>query len=368
MSPEERNKNIPDLVSLLSVAGLIDRQEANSPTESLVITTLTGDGSNRQFWRISRHSGEKLFLAAAPPVNRTDRDWQEARAAHQIGTHLHARGIPVPAQYGWNEASGLLLFEDLGDVKLHDLVAQNRNPAGTTDWSRCRPQILPLYTQAVEQLALMQVRGAEGFDNSWCWDTPFYDYTLMISRESDYFLRAFWQDFLDQEAPPGIGEEFAHIASTGAQAAAHFFLHRDFQSRNIMVCDGRVRFIDFQGGRRGPLGYDLASLLIDPYTTLPISWQEELLQTYLQAISSIHCVNPAQFSTEYNFLALQRNLQIIGAFSFLSNERGKSFFSSYIIPSLVSLAERLRMPALHSLQILPRMVDKGLKLLGHAGS
>jgi aminoglycoside/choline kinase family phosphotransferase len=358
-------ENMQALFALLHTTGLIEQREVDSIHTTLEITPLTGDGSSRQFWRIRRRSGEGLYMAVAPPTNGTEQDLQEARAARLIGVHLHAQGLPVPALYGWNEKNGLLLFEDLGEVKLHDLVLNNKNPSGTGNWQQGgkQEQELPVFLQAVQQLALMQIRGAEGFNDDWCWDTKIYDYSLMMQRESGYFLRAFWQDMLAQEVPPGIEEEFAHIAATAALAPAHFFLHRDFQSRNIMVCDGRVRFIDFQGGRRGPLGYDLASLLIDPYTALPASLQDELLQAYLDAMVSIHPINSSQFRQEYAFLAVQRNLQIIGAFSFLSKARGKLFFANFITPSLVSLAERLRQPELKHLRILPQMVAQGLKMV-----
>ena len=115
----------------------------------------------------------------------------------------------------------------------------------------------------------MQVRGAVSFDPKWCWDTPQYDRMLMLERESGYFLQAFWQDLLGMEEPPGLQEEFFELADRAARIPAGYFLHRDFQSRNIMIHGGEACIIDFQGGRLGPLAYDLASLLIDPYVALP---------------------------------------------------------------------------------------------------
>lgn len=358
MTQENESENMRDLVSLLHDAGLIARREADNPLQTLVVRRLAGDGSSRRFWRIGRKDGEAICLAVAP-AGRTEQDMREAVSARMIGVHLHDRGVRVPAQYGWDEEHGLLLFEDLGDVKLHDLVAQSRNQPGAINLHAVRPW----YVQAVQQLAWMQIRGAEGFACDWCWDSREYDRPLMLSRESGYFLRAFWQDLLGQELLPGIAEEFEQIAAAASQASTAFFLHRDFQSRNIMVHQDQARFIDFQGGRLGPLGYDLASLLIDPYTALPASFQEELLQVYLEAVTALHPVDARQFRREYSFLALQRNLQIIGAFSFLSRVRGKLFFARFLSPALVSLAERLRRPEFGDLRVLPHMADQGLKLL-----
>ena len=108
-----------------------------------------------------------------------------------------------------------------------------------------------------------------------------------------------------------------------------------------MIQQDRVCFIDYQAGRLGPLAYDLASLLIDPYAALPAPIQEELLEHYLDALTSLLPYDRAQFHQEYLLLALQRNLQILGAFAFLSQQRGKPFFRQYLSPALHSLHELL---------------------------
>jgi aminoglycoside/choline kinase family phosphotransferase len=359
MTLENESENIQALVALLHDAGLITRQEAHDHPASLIIERLAGDGSSRRFWRVRRKNNEGICLAVAPPADTTELDMREARSARLIGLHLHKQGAGVPAQYGWDEKTGLLLFEDLGDVKLHDLVEHSRSSSAMVDLDVIRP----CYVQGVQQLAWMQVRGFAGFDGDWCWDTKVYDRPLMLGRESGYFLRAFWQELLGQEVPPGIEEEFAQIATAASGAPATFFLHRDFQSRNIMVQNGQVRFIDFQGGRMGPLGYDLASLLIDPYAALPTAFQEELFQVYMRAVMALHPLDEQQFRQHYSFLALQRNLQILGAFSFLSRTRGKVFFARFLQPALVSLSEHLKDQGLRDLRVLPRMVIHALEIL-----
>jgi aminoglycoside/choline kinase family phosphotransferase len=202
----------------------------------------------------------------------------------------------------------------------------------------------------------MQVRAADGFDPAWCWDTPRYDRQLMVERESGYFLRACCTDLLGLDFDrPAVAAECNLLADEAAQAPAGFFLHRDFQCRNIMLADGSVRFIDFQGGRIGPLAYDLASLLLDPYAALPEGIQEHLIGVYLRALREEIAYDPEQFRHEYLALALQRNLQIIGAFAFLSQVRRKPFFVRYLEPALASLDRLLAKPeaagyaALHTL-------------------
>ncbi|MEN8199616.1 MAG: phosphotransferase, partial [Thermodesulfobacteriota bacterium] len=261
------------------------------------------------------------------------------------------QGVPVPGQYGWNEESGVLLFEDLGDCKLHDYVL--KQAGGTTG-------VRTLYDLVVDELATMQVRAAEGFDPTWCWDTHRYDRKLMLERESGYFLRAFWQGLLGREEVPGLQEEFDLLADQAARIPCEYFLHRDFQSRNIMLHGGKPRFIDFQGGRLGPLGYDLASLLIDPYVTLAEELQEELLEHYLDKLESLIAVDRGSFREGYLLLALQRNLQIAGAFAFLSQQRGKVFFRQFLKPALVSLNRILADDGMLDLDVLRKTAREAL--------
>jgi aminoglycoside/choline kinase family phosphotransferase len=111
-----------------------------------------------------------------------------------------------------------------------------------------------------------------------------------------------------------------------------------------MIKDGRVRIIDFHGGRIGPLAYDLASLLIDPYLALSSSLQLEIKNVYLEELQNYIPYNRSQFEREYILLSLQRNLQILGAFAFLSRQREKDFFTQFIPPALQTLNTLLAKP------------------------
>jgi hypothetical protein len=294
------------------------------------IEPLLPDGSLRRFCRLVREDGARAVAAAPPPDDAAG--LREAKAGWQIGRHLFACGVPVPELFGFDEESGLLVCEDLGDLRLHDLVLAE-GPAS--------PQVSALYRQTVTELAKMQVWGREHFAPAWCWDTPRYDRQLMLERESGYFLRALCRDLLQLELDEQrLAQEFSALADA-AQTDASFFLHRDFQSRNIMVQQGRVRFIDYQAGRLGPLAYDLASLLIDPYAALPPDMQEALIEQYLDVLTALIPYSREQFRREYLWLALQRNLQILGAFAFLSRQRGRLFFRPYIKPALHSLLAKI---------------------------
>jgi hypothetical protein len=329
-------------------ANLISAHEADLFPENWEIQPVLSDGSTRLFFRIRLQRGN-ICLAAAPALTKSE-DLAEARSAYHIGSHLAYSGVPVPEIFGWDEKSGLILFEDLGDQRLHDLK-ERENANDLRTW----------YTEVIDRLVHMQLAGAQGFDTDWCWDTWRYDRKLMIARESRYFLKAFWQDVLGHAVPDGIEDEFLAIACLIDGKVRDVFLHRDFQSRNIMIKNDKIRIIDYQAGRLGPPGYDLASLLIDPYAALTQEFQDELFEYYLSvpALRSAFPLN--ELKMQYPFLALQRNLQIIGAFSFLSKVRKKPFFSSYILPSLVMLCRRMQEPVFTDFPVLKKMADTSLK-------
>lgn len=316
---------------VLLVGRLLGKSDTWNPS-TIRVEPLAPDGSSRRFYRL-REERDQSLIAILPPEN-DERGQAEARSFFHIGTHLHGIGAPTPNIFAFDTASGLALCEDLGEDRLHERVKVNGLAA-----------TLPLYEQAVLGLARMQVRGANNFDPAWCWDTPKYDQQVMLVRESGYFLRACCMDLLrldfDQDA---VARECRQLAEAAAQAPAHYFLHRDFQSRNIMVCGGEVRFIDFQGGRLGPLGYDLASLLIDPYTGLTPEIQAYLQALYLHTVREEIPYDTQQFYQEYLLLAVQRNLQILGAFAFLSQVRHKPFFTQFLRPALDSLGALLAKP------------------------
>jgi len=325
------------------------------------LRALSGDGSMRRFWRIERADGESS-IAVAPPVDGGEKERAEAMASAKIGAHLRQAKIAVPEIYGFDEGQHLLIYEDLGDEHLQTLiVGLDLNSEKDADVAR------DYYRKTICQLLAMQVEGARGFRQEWCWDTPRYDRDLMLERESGYFLRAFWQDLLKQDVPFGLVDEFEHLADEVSTIPSEYFLHRDFQSRNVMVKGGAARIIDYQGGRLGPLGYDLASLLIDPYVALPSWFQDELFDYYHDQLRSRMTIPKNEFRRQYLLLATQRNLQIIGAFAFLSAVRGKVFFARYIKPAVRSLecliAEQKTVYASDRFVILEQLVQRAREIL-----
>lgn len=290
---------------------------------------LKGDGSKRRFWRIHSPGAGNTFIAME---NTPDDDLsrRENLAYLRIGTHLHAKGLPLPEIYDVDLERGWFLMEDLGDRSLQDRAAGEEDR-------------LPIYRKTAEILFRMQIHGSEGFDTAWTCQTESYDYTVMRRFEADYFRDSFLLGYLK------IGHDLSNlegsfdcIARSASRAGGGFFLHRDFQSRNIMVFNERIGIIDWQGGRLGPLGYDLASLLIDPYARLGDEEKNDVYRHYVALLKRHEPGWTEPFERDFPYLALQRNLQILGAFSFLSRVRGKTYFEVYIPPALKSLAALLR--------------------------
>ncbi|WP_051184427.1 aminoglycoside phosphotransferase family protein [Desulfatiglans anilini] len=322
-----------------AVMAFLDRQGGGVDTDRFVL--LKGDGSDRRFCRLRSLAagGRGCVIMVNPPADEAARI--ENRAYVEIGRHLYAQGAPVPEIFDFDLEAGWVALEDLGDASLHGMVLGGAAP-------------LPLYCEVAERLLDMQLNGAKGFQTAWCCQTPYYDAHVASFYEAEYFARAFLQGYLGLSLDlPGLKGAFDRIASGALQSGDRFFLHRDFQSRNIMWSGDRPRFIDWQGGRIGPLGYDLASLLIDPYAALSEAVQLGVYAHYLKRLDHLRPEAVAGVAAAYPWLALQRNLQILGAFAFLSKIKGKRFFEAYIPAALTSLQQRLAAqddPSLQPLQ------------------
>jgi aminoglycoside/choline kinase family phosphotransferase len=289
---------------------------------------LAGDGSDRRFFRLpGSPTRVLLWHPYAPGKEITEND-----SYFRIGRHLRGKGVPVPEIFNYCPEEGWMLLEDLGDISLEEFLKSQR--ADT--------QVRFQYRQALDILVQMQVDGLEGFDTSWCFDTPVVDGLFLRERECLYFVLAFLQGYLGLKiAAIELAEDFDRLINSAVATHGLYFLHRDFQSRNLMIKNGRLRVIDFQGGRLGPLGYDVAALLIDPYVGLSHKWQEELLAYYLEELHKRLSVDETAFRRQYAYLALSRNLQILGAYGFLTKVKKKAYFARYIPAAVKELQRRL---------------------------
>jgi aminoglycoside/choline kinase family phosphotransferase len=264
---------------------------------------------------------------ANPPNDDASR--RENFAYLMIGKHLHQKGVPVPGIYTNDLKHGWFVMEDMGSTSLQDVVSSNKRH-------------LPIYEELLEHLLRLQIAGTHNFDPAWCNQTERYDRHVMIKYEANYFRDAFLHLYLGLKREwPELEVPFNHLAETASRADSSFLLHRDFQSRNIMISDGKIGIIDWQGARLGPLGYDLASLLIDPYIDLPHQDKNAIFEHYLLLIKEHNATWIESFKRHYPYLAIQRNLQILGAFSYLTKTMEKPYFETYIPAALRTLNDLL---------------------------
>ena len=290
---------------------------------------LSGDGSDRRWFRLS--SGGRSLILADHGIHAGEARG-EAGAFEDIGRHLHARGVAVPRIYGADRFSGLVILEDLGDVHLQDAVREANGPKA----------VEALYRRVIDRLVTLWRRGLEGFDPKWTWQTERYDREMILSAECAYFRDAFLRGFLEMDLPEGaFREEFERIADGALEYGVTAFMHRDMQSRNIMMNGAGPHFIDFQGGRLGPVQYDLAALLMDPYVALPEPLQERLLWACADRLGRSGAADRRDFEAGFRYCCLSRNLQMLGAFAHLACVKGKTGFASYIPAALGTLARNL---------------------------
>ncbi len=313
------------------------------------LTAMDGDGSARSFFRVrSEDDPDRSFVVMWNPPLDSGLS-RENLACELIGKHLFLRGVPVPEIFHVDRGLGCLVMEDLGDTDLQR-------------YSRTVADPIPVFERVLDVLLHLQAEGAKGFDPGWCCQTANYDLTVMIQLEACYFRDAFLRRYagitgkLDR-----LDGCFLYCAKMASRGPGGFFLHRDFQSRNIMISDGKVRIVDWQGGRLGPPGYDMASLAIDPYTELSGAQRAFLVEGYFSILRHRSPSMAEAFRETYPYLAVQRNMQILGAFAYLSKVRGKPAFESCIEPSLKrleDLLEELSDPGLRPLAETILQIDR----------
>ena len=310
---------------------------------------LKGDGSQRKWYRLKNRQGSLIMVDHGI---RETRATSEVDSFVQLGKHLFRRGVSVPRIYFYDTFCGLVFLEDLGDDHLQPAVKSMGGPRA----------IIRLYQTVIDQIIGMSRLGAEKFDQTWAYQTPVYDQNLILDKECRYFQEAFLKGYLGYHIRfQELESEFSALADSALQNPTMGFMHRDMQSRNIMLKGNTVFFIDFQGGRIGPIQYDLASLLIDPYVELPQDLQNQLLDYSLEKLSTTAAVDPDKFRTCFHYCTLTRNLQILGAYAYLSKVKGKDQFEQYIPAALRTLRSNLTGGDPHEFPRLTEVVEDAYK-------
>jgi aminoglycoside/choline kinase family phosphotransferase len=239
-------------------------------------------------------------------------------------------GVSVPEIYAENRIEGLYLLEDLGTETLFDCVKNK-----TFDES-----LKTLYRKSLKGLVDLQIKGKNCIDFSKCYPRASFDRDSMmwdLNYFKYYFLKLVRIPF-DEQA---LEDDFRNFTDYLLQERSDYFLFRDFQSANIMIKDGEPFFIDYQGGRRGALQYDPASLLFDAKARVPKESRKELIDYYVEELGKRIAVDREQFMGFYQGYILIRLMQAMGAFGFRGIVEKKPGFIDSIPPALVMFEDLL---------------------------
>lgn len=314
--------------------------------KAINMTKLAGDGSDRKWYRV--FSENKSLIMADHGIRTTLNESEEVDSFVSIGQHLYNKGVSVPEIYMYDTFSGVVFLEDLGDTHLQSIVMKTKKSN----------EIILLYQTVINRMIQMCISGMDGFDPSWPYQTYVYDKQVILEKECRYFVDAFLKGYLQLTLSyEDFINDFDFLAKKALAHSVKGFIHRDMQSRNIMVVNNNVYFIDFQGGRIGPIQYDLASLLIDPYVKLPLHIQQSLVDFCIEKLSVLVHINAEAFRSSYTYCAIARNLQILGAFGYLSKVKGKTSFEQYIPTAALTLKKNINAVDTKELQSLKALVS-----------
>ena len=282
---------------------------------------LKQQGSNRIYTRETDANGRSVIR-----VQGTNRD--ENRAFIYMARHFHALGLPVPELYSVSDDEMSYTQEDLGDTILFDHLDN-----------------YTLLERTIRALAHIQVTGAKDFDWSVCFPVPAMD-ERAIRWDLNYFKYCFLKGTKIEFSEPKLGDDFDTLVKVILAQPAETFLYRDCQSRNVMIRDDQPYFIDFQGGRRGPTQYDVASFLWQAKANFSPAIREQLIDAYLDELEKIFnlqsaIINKAAWRAALPHFVLLRTLQVLGAYGYRGYFERKPHFLESIPLALKNLREVL---------------------------
>jgi len=319
------------------------------PSGAPVIHSLKQAGSNRQYFRVV--DGGNSYIITYNPGNVP-----ENNAFIEFSRHFHTKQLPVPEILHVDDAKTRYIQSDFGDVSLFHIMQKE----GFT------PRVMELFKKSLGQLARLQIEGGQHLDYTNCIATRSFDKQAIYS-DLLYFLYYFVRALDLPYDKNQLMNDFDLLSSYLMQEEQKYFMHRDCQSRNIMVSDERVYFIDYQGGMQGALQYDVASMLWQARASLPYEWRDELLQYYFDQANGLlgNTMERQSFMDSYDGFVLIRMLQTLGAYGFRGLfERKPHFISSipFALRNLRWFLENKKVPIrLPELQkVLKQITDEGI--------
>lgn len=290
------------------------------------IIELPSSGSNRRYFRLK---GDRTLIGVyGTSIEEND-------SFLYMADHFRKAGIPVPEVYCMSDDKFCYLQEDLGDVLLFNAIEKGRL---TSVFSEEEKDML---RKTVRLLPVIQFVGADGFDFSRCYPQPEFNQRSILWDLNYFkycFLKATGMEFQEDR----LEDDFQKMSDVLLRSSSATFMYRDFQSRNVMLREGEPWLIDFQGGRKGPFYYDVASFLWQAKARYPESLRRELLEEYLEALRKYKPIDEAYFYSQLRHFVLFRTLQVLGAYGFRGYFEKKPHFIQSVPYAIENLRELLK--------------------------
>ena len=291
---------------------------------------LAGAGSNREYYRMTDGEGQSVIGCIG-----TSRD--ENHAFVCLTRHFTRRQLPVPQILAVSNDELRYLQTDLGEQSLFDALRVGREAGG-----RYTQQERALLVKTIRELPNIQMRGARGLDWSCCYPQPEFDQDSVLFDLNYFkycFLKATGLDFHELK----LEANFRMLAKDLTAETCDAFLYRDFQARNVMLVDDEPRFIDYQGGRKGPFYYDLASFLWQASAKYPDKLRRDLIAEYYDSLKNYAEVpSERHFKARLDLFVLFRTLQVLGAYGFRGYFERKRHFIDSIPPAMDNMRNLLK--------------------------
>jgi aminoglycoside/choline kinase family phosphotransferase len=281
-------------------------------TEPESITFLPGSGSYRKYYRLEGDPDSVIGVF--------NEDRKENDAFISFSQEFQRHKLPVPMVHATDPSGQVYILSDLGDLTLFNYLSGIRS--GAEDFPE---EVMVIYRKVIDFLPLFQVVAGKGLDYSKCYPRQAFDGQSMmwdLNYFKYYFLKLAKIPFDEQK----LEDDFHTLVRFLLGAGADHFMYRDFQSRNIMLVEREPWFIDYQGGRKGPLQYDIASLLYDATASIPEPIRAVLLEYYLDVLEKYFPVDRKSFRQFYIGFVLIRILQALGAYGFRGYYENKTHF------------------------------------------
>lgn len=285
------------------------------------IELLTGSGSNRRYFRMT---GPRSLIAVCGESTA------ENRAFIYMARHFHNKGIPVPEVLAVSDDESCYIQEDLGDTLLFNAITNGRTTGEFSDYEK------GLIRKSIARLPSIQFKGAEGMDFGMCY--PLSDFNRRtVMWDLNYFKYCFLKATGISFNESTLEDDFEAMTDILLKASSDTFMYRDFQSRNVIIKDEEPYFIDFQGGRKGPIYYDVASFLWQAKANFNSELREEMIDTYISEASEFTDINPAEFRQTLHHFVVFRTMQVLGAYGFRGLLERKAHFIESIPYALNNL-------------------------------